>query len=446
VAANDLLGLRDWGMRSNAIAGFVCLVGSWFVACPAIALQFERVSISATEVIVYGRGPIVKGDTARLEEALAAVSPAQLSAVAFDSPGGNVVEGELLAQSIHTRKLAVVIPPNSKCVSACFLLLAASPKRLAAADALVGVHSASEGGEETQAALAGTERMAKDAAALGVPRALIGKMVQTAPGRVEWLTQADLGSMNVSVFDDDTPAALHRMNMIGARQIDRGVPSALAKAAAPPDFAAGLEDRRDWDVWLAGLRGPFREGAAFAQAQIGSQQPGSCSGPDAINRGDFMSGCEAAFRRLAPINVRLRGNADYTVGWNSTGQPAFSDEPVEAEYQGAFFCGRQVARLTLQVFSQTDEPRRRAMFSFGPQPTSPDVPHGAFIVEGSIGLQGGSMSFLPLRWVSQPAGYPWVGLNGNSDDGGQTFGGRVTDNSACTIFTLKRINDATAAK
>ena len=434
-------------MRSNSIAGLVCLVGSWFVACPAIALQFERVPISATEVIVYGRGPIVKGDVARLEEALAAVPPAQLLAVAFDSPGGNVVEGELLAQSIHTRKLAVVIPSNSKCVSACFLLLAASPKRLAAADALVGVHSASEGGEETQAALEGTARMAKDATALGVPSALISKMVQTAPGRVEWLTHIDLGSMNVSVFDDDTPTAVHRMNMIGVRQIDRVAPSAPAKAPAPPDFAAGLEDRRDWDVWLASLRGPFRDGAASAQAQIGSQQqPGPCTGPDASNSGDFMSGCEAALRRLAPINVRLRGNADYTAGWNGTSQPALSDEPVEAEYQGAFFCGRQVARLTLQVFSQTDEPRRRAMFSFGPQPTSPDVPHGAFIVEGSIGLQGGSMSFLPLRWVSQPAGYPWVGLNGNSDDGGETFGGRVTENSACTIFTLKRINDATAAK
>jgi hypothetical protein len=433
-------------MRSNWIVGFVCLVGAWFAARPAIALQFERIQISATEVIVYGRGPIVKGDTARLEQALAAVPPAQLSAVAFDSPGGNVVEGELLAQSIHTRKLAVVIPSNGKCVSACFLLLAASPKRLAAADALVGVHSASEGGEETQAALLGTARMAKDAAALAVPPALIEKMVQTAPGRVEWLTNADLSSMNVSVFDDDTPTAVRRMNTIPARQIDRVVPLAPAKPVAPPDFAAGLEDRRNWDVWLAGLRGPFRDGAASAQAQIGSQQPGSCSGSAAIHQSEFVTGCEAALRRLAPINVRLHGNADYTAGWNSTTQPTLSDEPVEAEYQGAFFCGRQVAHLTLQVFSQTDEPGRRAMLSFGPQPTSPDVPHGAFIVEGSISLQGGSMSFLPLRWVSQPAGYPWVGLNGSSDDGGQTFGGRVTDNSICTIFTLERINDATAAR
>jgi hypothetical protein len=436
----------ELGMRSNCTAGFVCLVGLWLVASPAAALQFEQVAISPTEVIVSGRGPIVKGDSGRLEQALAAVPPAlQVSALAFDSPGGNVVEGELLAQLIRTRKLAVVIPANSKCVSACFLLLAASPRRLAAVDALVGVHSASEGSEETQAALAGTARMAKAAAAFGIPPALIGKMVQTSPGRVEWLTQADLGSMNVVVFDDDTPTAVHRTNTIGARQIDRVLPP-LPKAATPVDFAAGLEDRRDWDVWLASLRGSFRDGAAFAQAQPSPQQPGSCSGADTVNRGDFTSGCEAAWRRLTPVNIKLRSNADYTAGWNSASQPVLSDEPVEAEYQGAFFCGRQVARFALQVFSQTDEPKRRAMFSFGPQPTSPDVPHGAFIVEGSIGLQGGPMSLLPLKWVSQPAGYNWVGLNGSSGDGGKTFAGRITDNNGCTIFTLKRIDDATAAR
>jgi hypothetical protein len=417
------------------------------VARPAIALQFELVPISATEIIVSGRGPIVKGDVTRLEQALAAMPPAQqLSALALDSPGGNVVEGELLAQLIHARRLVVVIPSNSKCVSACFLLLAAAPRRLAAVDALVGVHSASEGGEETQAALAGTARMAKDAAALGVPPALIGKMVQTAPGRVEWLTAADLGLMNVSVFDDDTPTAVRRTYVATGPRADRALPAALRKAANPPDFSAGLEDRRDWDIWLAGLRGPFHDGAVFAQSQIGAQQPGSCSGPDSSSRGDFTAGCEAGLRRLAPVSAKLHGSPGYLAGWKSAAQLAPSDEPVEAEYQGAFFCGRQVARLTLQVFSQTDAPRRRAMLSFGPQPTSPDIPHGAFIVEGSISLQGGTMSLLPVRWVSEPAGYAWVGLNGSSEDAGNTFGGRITDNNGCTIFTLKRVDGATASK
>jgi len=117
-----------------------------------------------------------------------------------------------------------------------------------------------------------------------------------------------------------------------------------------------------------------------------------------------------------------------------------------ALYQGAYFCGQRAARVTLKVFPQSGEARRHAMFTFGPEPTSPDVPRGAFMVEGSIDLHGGMMSFAPVRWVSQPAGYTWLGLTGRSDDGGKTFSGRIVNNSACTIFTLKRIGDTTAAR
>jgi hypothetical protein len=468
-------------MRLDRAAGF-CLLGSSLLASPAPALQFEQVPVSATEVVLGGRGPIVKGDTTRLEQALAALPRTrQLLGLALDSPGGTVTEGESLARLVRTRKLTVVIPSNSKCVSACFLLLAASPKRLAAADALVGVHSASESGEETLTALAMTTRMAQDAAAMDIPLALIGKMVQAVPPRVEWLTHADLSSMDVSVFEDDMPAALRRANTTGVRRADPDPPPAQAQSQPPslaqppsqpqsqappqtaalPDFTAGSEDRHGWDTWLASLHGPYRDGAAFAQAQVGLPQSGQsesgpCQGGSEIARGDFTSGCEDARQRLAPVDNKVRSNTDYAAGWNSAGQSIAVDGPMEAEYQGAFFCGRQVARLTLKVLSRSesasrglalpDQPQRRAVVSFGPQPTSPDVPRGAFIVEGAIDLQGGAITVSPVRWVSQPAGYPWLGLSGSSDDGGKTFGGRTTDNSACTIFTLKRIDAATVAR
>lgn len=476
-------------MRLDRAAGF-CLLGSSLLASPAPALQFEQVPVSATEVVLGGRGPIVKGDATRLEQALAALPPTrQLLGLALDSPGGTVTEGESLARLVRSRKLTVVIPPNSKCVSACFLLLAASPKRLAAADALVGVHSASESGEETLTALAMTTKMAQDAAAMDIPLALIGKMVQAVPPRVEWLTHADLSSMDVAVFEDDTPAALRRANTTGVRKTDpdpppapplplappqpqaQPQPQAPPQTAALPDFTAGSEDRHGWDTWLASLHGPYRDGAAFAQTQVGlpqsglpqsglSQsglsQSGPCQGASEAAHGDFTSGCEDARLRLAPVDNKVRSNTDYAAGWNNTGQSIAVDGPMEAEYQGAFFCGRQVARLTLKVLSRSesatrglaspDQPQRRAVVSFGPQPTSPDVPRGAFIVEGAIDLQGGAITVSPVRWVSQPAGYPWLGLNGSSDDGGKTFGGRTTDNSACTIFTLKRIDAATVAR
>lgn len=446
-------------MRWGLAARLVCLLGLALAIPPAHAMQFEQVQISPTEVILGGRGPIVKGDAARLEQALAQVPQTRrLLALALDSPGGLVAEGAQLAGLIRTRKLPVVIPSNSQCVSACFLLLAASPHRMAATDALVGVHSANENQQETGASLAVTTLMARDAARDGIPPAIIGKMVETTPGRVEWLTYADLASMNVAVYDADTATAARQSGAAGvhpAAPAPSPAPSPAASPAAspappepsvPPGFTAGRDDRRAWDGWLSGLRGRYRDGAVFAQAQIGLPQPGSCHGPDGANRGDFTLGCEVARQRLAAVATRLAVNAGYGAGWNSAGQPNPAGAPVEAEFQGAFFCGRQVARLTLKVFPQADKPRRRAMFSFGPEPTSPAVPRGAFLLEGSVDLHGGALTLTPVKWVSQPPGYNWFGLSGRSDDGGRTFSGRVVDSSACTIFTLRRVGTATATR
>jgi hypothetical protein len=466
-------------MRSSLKAGLTCLLGLALPGSPARALQFEQITISPAEVIVGGRGPIVKGDTARLQQALAAVPQSkQMLALALDSPGGNVVEGEQLARLIRARGLPVVIPSNSQCVSACFLLLAASPRRLAATDALVGVHSASEDGQETDASLAVTTLMARVAAEMGIPPAIIGKMVQTKAASVTWLTPAELASMDVTVFDSDTPTAARQASTAIATQIAPGPPQAPAQAGplpaplppqafaeppqvvtsppqavAPPGYAAGRDDRIAWNTWLSSLHGPYRDGVVFALNQFGLSQAASCYGPQGVNRGDFTVGCEIARQRLASVDVRLRGNPDYAAGWNGSrtvsaaSQPIRPSEPMEAEYRGAYFCGRLVAHLTLTVFPAAGEQLRRAIFSFGPEPTSPSVPRGSFIVQGSIDVHGGEMSLAPVRWVSQPAGYNWLGLSGRSGDGGRTFSGRIIDSTnVCTIFTLERVGNTSASR
>ena len=66
-----------------------------------------------------------------------------------------------------------------------------------ASDALVGVHSASENGEENLTSMGLTTALAREAVAYGVPPATIGKMVGTEPGRIAWLTQSDLKPMGV---------------------------------------------------------------------------------------------------------------------------------------------------------------------------------------------------------------------------------------------------------
>ena len=475
-------------MRSRHTAGLVCLLGLWLSAAPARALQFDTTPISASEVVVGGRGPIVKGDTARLEQALAAVPPSQhVVALALDSPGGNVVEGEQLAHLVRARLLPVVIPSNSQCVSACFLMLAASLHRMAANDALVGVHSANEGGKETDTSLAVTTLMARVAGEMGIPPAIIGKMVETTPGRVTWLDHDELASMDVLVYDSDIVTALHQSatavatriapeqslppqpnpplaqpNQVQPNQVqpNRTQPQPLAQqaillppapAVPPPTpqlgFAAGRDDRLVWNAWFFGLRGAYRDGAAAAFTQL--QRPGSCYSPNGANRGDFTLGCVIAVQRLREVAIRLRGDASYAAGWNALGlgQPGGSSGSIAGEYRGAYFCGRRMARLTLSLFPASNGQRRRAVFSFGPLPTSPDVPHGAFIVEGSIDPNGGALSLAPVKWVTQPAGYNWLGLTGRSDDGGRTFAGHVSDSAnQCTTFTLARVGTTPAQR
>jgi hypothetical protein len=79
-----------------------------------------------------------------------------------------------------------------------------------------------------------------------------------------------------------------------------------------------------------------------------------------------------AHNRLAQFSVK-------TIVPEYKSSPNPSPSSPGASYQGAYFCGRRVARVTLKVLPQVGEPRRHAIFSFGPEPTSPDVPRGAFM-------------------------------------------------------------------
>jgi hypothetical protein len=89
---------------------------------------------------------------------------------------------------------------GSQCNSACFLLFAAGAPKVIAPDALIGVHSASDEGQENLGSMAATTLMARDAADLDVPPQIIGKMVETPPNRVAWVTRDDLALMDVKIM------------------------------------------------------------------------------------------------------------------------------------------------------------------------------------------------------------------------------------------------------
>jgi len=75
--------------------------------------------------------------------------------------------------------------------------------------------------------------IAREAVTLGVPPLIVSKMVQTPPGRMEWLTPQDLALMDVKIFESKAPA-----------QENRGKPSAIASTVSrsePQSSAARIE-------------------------------------------------------------------------------------------------------------------------------------------------------------------------------------------------------------
>jgi hypothetical protein len=300
-------------------------------------MQFGSFFLDDGRAAIVARGPIVEGDTERLRHKVAAlIQTSAIAGIILDSPGGDVFVGEELAEIVSNLHLPVFVLNGSECSSACFLVLACASRRIVATDALIGVHSASDGGKETIPSLAMTTAFARDAAACGVPPAIIGKMVETPPGRLAWLTPNDLALMGVSVAPDATtetehspPAAPYAAlpSAQGGPPASSGVPNVQA-SRTPADtsageqstslaFQQGLADRRAWEEYFNALTGEFRAGAESWAERRSTPKPGSCYGGNHIDLGAWTAGCVAAQQRLGPSDRRRKEQPDYRLGWNA---------------------------------------------------------------------------------------------------------------------------------
>lgn len=286
------------------------------------ALQYQRVLLNPPAVLILLRGPIIPGDFDRFVHFYRAIpSTDRITALALDSPGGNIVEAETIAEAIVRLHVSTFVGDGSECSSACFLMFAAGSRRIVRPDALIGVHSASENGEETKDAMAVTTAIARDLGGLGVPPAIIGKLVQTPPGRASWLTPADLASMGVTVLDASSPTASRRETSPSADATTQyrasTPPSQEDQSESSRAYNQGFADRRAWEWFFAGLTGAFKDGAEYWSGQRSTPQPGSCYGPAGQNLGDWTAGCLEAKRVLNPSDSRRKAEPDYRAGWNS---------------------------------------------------------------------------------------------------------------------------------
>ena len=299
------------------VTGWTCIFGG----SAGQALQYQRVPLnSPPAVLVLLRGPIIKGDYNRFVDFLRAMPATdRITALALDSPGGNLVEAETMAEAITRLDASIFVGKGNECSSACFLLFAAGSRRIVGSDALIRVHSVSENGEETIGSMAVTTAMARNLGGLGVPPAIIGKLVQTPPGRATWLTPSDLASMSVTVLDEasSAPSRSYASPSVNAPTQYYGSPSMTPpnEPASSRAYEQGLADRRAWEWWFGGLAGAFKDGAEYWAGERSNPQPGSCYGPAGQNLGDWTEGCLAAKRVLSPSDIRRKAEPEYRAGW-----------------------------------------------------------------------------------------------------------------------------------
>jgi hypothetical protein len=156
-------------------------------------------------VAITVSGLITAGCKERLDstvaDATAKYPKAQLYFV-LNSPGGALQTAVQMGQIIEKDRLPVVVPANAMCASACFLILAASHTKYVSPSAHVGVHSAAEAtpGNETEGSKAVTTDFARILSQLGVPSEIIGRLVETPPGSMYWLTPEELMTMGVRLL------------------------------------------------------------------------------------------------------------------------------------------------------------------------------------------------------------------------------------------------------
>jgi hypothetical protein len=279
-------------------------------AAAANAMEFEA-HRNGSNVLILASGDILPGDDAKLHQFVQSLPPGTtLTGITLTSMGGSPFEAVRMATTIRTTGLKTAVIGDG-CSAACFVMFAAGSIRLVFDDARVGVQSAD--GVDTGAPPA-NGLLARKAAELGVPAAIIGKMVNTPSTRVTWLTRQDLLSMHTQFLrsDDSGDRSGSALQPGGAAPPP---PSSNQQASAQtPSFAAGRAARMDYEQWYGSLDGEYKQGAGWWASHRSAGRVTCTTEPHTAT---WMLGCSGAQRRLEPADQRRRTDADFRAGWNS---------------------------------------------------------------------------------------------------------------------------------
>src|SRR5260370_18013409 len=219
---------------SAAVLGIMWTV---WIGHPATAADLKSAALKDGRIVISISGDIAEGDNDGFKAAIKIANDAGklVSSVRLNSPGGNLLEGAQLAAVVKFAKMATNVGQGATCASACFLVFASGENKFANYTAQIGRHGPSDqAGSETCQSGAATVSMARIAKELGVPAAIIGRMVVTPPNEMVWLSPADLQSMGTTLVGKPSQVPPPTANI---RQLPPSSPvdlSPKAKASATP--------------------------------------------------------------------------------------------------------------------------------------------------------------------------------------------------------------------
>jgi hypothetical protein len=113
--------------------------------------------------------------------------------------------------------------------------------------------------------------------------------------------------------------------------------------------------------------------------------------------------------------------------------------PPHSVWEGTYVCNQGMSSVTLTI----DVDRKgnaTARYDFGPVPSNPTVPVGAYALTGTVTRQPGggfTGSFETTEWILHPTGYFMVPLTVETGDG-RTMTGKIQHQS-CHSFQTTRI-------
>lgn len=113
--------------------------------------------------------------------------------------------------------------------------------------------------------------------------------------------------------------------------------------------------------------------------------------------------------------------------------------PRRSVWEGTYVCNQGLSSVTLTLESDRFG-NATARYDFGPVPTNPTVPTGAYALSGTLRVQegGGFTGELEaIEWIHQPANYFMVPLAIETGDG-KTMTGTIRHPS-CRDFQTRRI-------